>query len=237
MPPARGSRAVVPLLALVVLLQAYPSAVWVQARLRNRTAVVVPPPAPPPVPAALAAAAICPPAPSDLAGTSGSVSPVAAAPAPASRPPAVPPAASAAAPLVAGVLSVVAPVPLEVYLRGQLVGTTQAERTLLPVGTHDLEFVNEAFGYRARRTVAIRQGATSRVQLEAPSGTLHVNAVPWAEVWVDGKHIGETPIGNFRLPIGSREIVFKHPELGERRATALVSLKEPARISIDLRKK
>ena len=37
--------------------------------------------------------------------------------------------------------------------------------------------------------------------------------------------------------IGSREIVFRHPDLGERRTTAMVTLKEPVRISMDLRKK
>ena len=66
---------------------------------------------------------------------------------------------------------------------------------------------------------------------------LHINAVPWAEVWIDGERIGETPIGNLPARIGTREIVFRHPDLGERRATALVTLKEPVRISMDLRKK
>jgi hypothetical protein len=56
-------------------------------------------------------------------------------------------------------------------------------------------------------------------------------------VWLDGKDLGETPLGNVQIPIGSRELVFRHPDLGERRATVLVTLKEPARISVDLRKK
>ena len=134
-------------------------------------------------------------------------------------------------------LSVTAPVPLRVYEKGRLVGTTETESTLLPQGTHELEFVNEAVGFRARRTVSIRPGATSTVKLDAPPGTLHINAVPWAEVWIDGERIGETPIGNLQARIGTREIVFRHPELGERRATAIVTLKEPVRISMDLRKK
>jgi hypothetical protein len=61
--------------------------------------------------------------------------------------------------------------------------------------------------------------------------------VPWAEVWIDGERVGDTPIGNLQAKIGTREIVFKHPELGERRTTATVTLKEPVRISMDLRKK
>jgi hypothetical protein len=108
---------------------------------------------------------------------------------------------------------------------------------MLPQGTHDLEFVNEATGFRARRSVAIRAGQTSAVRVDAPNGTLHINAVPWAEVFIDGQRIGDTPIGNLQTRIGSREIVFRHPELGERKATALVTMKEPTRISMDLRKK
>jgi hypothetical protein len=148
------------------------------------------------------------------------------------------PAAAAVSPqLLAGRLSVVAPVPLRLYEKGRLVGTTEAESTMLPQGTHQLEFVNEAVGFLARRTVTIRPGATSAVKLDAPPGTLHINAVPWAEVWIDGERVGETPIGNLQAKIGTREILFRHPELGERRTTATVTLKEPVRISMDLRKK
>jgi hypothetical protein len=146
------------------------------------------------------------------------------------------PAAAVAPQLLAGRLAVTAPVPLRLYESGRLVGTTEAESTMLPQGTHQLEFVNEAVGFRARRTVSIKPGATSSVKLDAPPGTLHVNAVPWAEVWIDGERIGDTPIGNLQTKIGSREIVFRHPELGERRTTVTVTLKEPARISMDLRK-
>jgi hypothetical protein len=97
--------------------------------------------------------------------------------------------------------------------------------------------VNESVGFLARRTVTTKPGVTSSVKLDAPPGTLHINAVPWAEVWIDGERVGDTPIGNLQAKIGTREIVFKHPELGERRTTATVTLKEPVRISMDLRKK
>ena len=139
--------------------------------------------------------------------------------------------------MMAGLIAVSTPVPMHVYSRGRLVGTTEAESIMLPVGSHELEFVNESVGYRVRRTVAVQAGRTSNMRFEAPSGTLHVNAVPWAEVWIDNQRIGETPIGNFQTPIGTRQLTFRHPELGERKATVLVTLKEPPRISMDLRKK
>lgn len=238
-PVPRNLQVVVGLLVLLVALQAYPSAVWLKSGgwRRNATpsvAAATPSPAATPAPAPA-----CEPAPVS--------SPVPAASGPSGPPPVAErtsgttpvSAATPAAPnqLLAGMLTVNAPVPLRVYLKGRLVGTTEAESTMLPQGTHELEFVNEAVGFRVRRTVNIRAGSTSAVKLEAPQGTLHINAVPWAEVWIDGERVGETPIGNLQVRIGTREIVFKHPEFGERRTTALVTLKEPVRISMDLRKK
>jgi hypothetical protein len=227
---------VVGFLVVVVALQAYPSALWLRSGWRRS---VDPAPASPPASAAAAAvpAATTACEPASLNPTT----PVAPADVPASAatslgtPTAVPATPPASPQGLAGMLTVTAPVPLRVFLKGRLVGTTEAESTMLPQGTHELEFVNEAAGFRARRTVSIKPGVTSALKLDAPPGILHINAVPWAEVWIDGERIGETPIGNLQARIGNREIVFRHPELGERRTTAMVTLKEPVRISMDLR--
>ena len=235
---SKNLQVVVGVLIVLVALQAYPSAVWLRASWRKS--------AEPPAPATATQAPVAAAAAAIPAGTAG------CEPAPVSRTPVdsgAPSAASsatrtsalaaaAASPqLLAGRLAVAAPVPLRLYEKGRLVGTTEAESTMLPQGTHELEFVNESVGFLARRTVTIKPGVTSSVKLDAPPGTLHINAVPWAEVWIDGERVGETPIGNLKAKIGTREIVFKHPELGERRTTATVTLKEPVRISMDLRKK
>jgi hypothetical protein len=228
-------------LLLLVALQAYPSALW----LRSSWGKTADPPAPAggtEAPAAVSAAAVpagtagCQPAPPSPTPLEPGAAPATAA-ASRSLPPAAPAAAVASPQLLAGMLSVDAPVPLRLYEKGRLVGTSETESTMLPQGTHQLDFVNEAFGFSARRTVVIRPGATSSVKLDAPPGTVNINAVPWAEVWIDGERVGDTPIGNLKTKIGSREIVFRHPDLGERRTTAMVTLKEPVRISMDLRKK
>jgi hypothetical protein len=56
-------------------------------------------------------------------------------------------------------------------------------------------------------------------------------------VFVDGERVGETPIGNLPRRIGTHEIVFRHPELGERRETVVIAVGKPARVGVDLRKK
>jgi hypothetical protein len=87
------------------------------------------------------------------------------------------------------------------------------------------------------RTVQVPAGKVSAIKLDWPKGSVSINALPWADVWIDGERIGETPIGNLALAIGPHEILFKHPELGEQRYATTVSLKAPARVSVDLRKK
>jgi hypothetical protein len=107
---------------------------------------------------------------------------------------------------------------------------------MVPAGRHDLELVNDVVGYRGTRTVQVLPGKVTTVMIDPPKGTIAINAQPWAEVWVDGTKVGETPIGNFAVAAGSHDVVFRHPDLGEHRETVLVTLKNPMRLSVDMRK-
>ena len=137
----------------------------------------------------------------------------------------------------AGWLNVSTPVPLQLREGGKVIGTSESDRLMLTAGDHDIEFANEALGFTARRTVRVTAGKTAATMIDLPNGTLSVNAQPWAEVWIDGERIGETPIGNLSRRIGNHEVLFRHPELGERRETVVVAVGRPARIGVDLRKK
>lgn len=222
------SRRVLMVVAGVALLEAVPAGLWLhQAFVRPdapvalaqpvSAAVLPASPVPSceagPAPVATVAARAATPAPKGTSGPS---------PAPAPR-------------SVGGLITVTTPVAMRIYNGDRIVGTTEAETVMLPVGTHTLSFVSDEAGYTARRTVTVQAGRTTKVVLEAPSGSVNVNAAPWAEVWVDNQRVGETPIANLQLPIGPREFVFRHPELGERRKTAIVTLKQPVRVSMDMR--
>jgi hypothetical protein len=52
---------------------------------------------------------------------------------------------------------------------------------------------------------------------------------------VDGTHIGDTPLANVMQPIGDHELVFRHPQLGEKRQTARLTLGKSLRVSVDMR--
>ena len=135
-----------------------------------------------------------------------------------------------------GWLTVTSPVPALIYTGETLVGRTDTPRMQLTAGRHQLVLVNDALKFREERIVDVAPGRTVTVQLEPIYGTLNINAQPWATVWVDGSTIGETPIGNFALPIGSHEVVLRHPELGERRQTVVVGVGPPTRVGVDLRR-
>ena len=108
---------------------------------------------------------------------------------------------------------------------------------MVSAGRHELDIVNEALGYRVSRVVTVAPGQVSALRLEWPKGSMALNAQPWADVWIDGERIGETPIGNVSVPIGPHEIVFRHPQLGEQVVRATVIAGQAAKVSVDMRKR
>lgn len=138
---------------------------------------------------------------------------------------------------VSGWLSVNSPVEMQLLEDGRLVGTSRSERIMMSVGDHNLQLVNETLGYRVSRTIQVGPGRVTSMRLDPPKGTLALNAAPWAEVWVDGDRVGDTPVGNISLAIGNHDVLFRHPDLGEQRHTVTVTLNGPARLSVDMRKR
>lgn len=138
--------------------------------------------------------------------------------------------------VMAGWLTVTSPIPLQVREKGRLLGTSDVEKLMLSSGDHDVDLVEDTLGYRAPLHVKIAAGKTTVSKISVPNGTLSLNAQPWADVFIDGKAMGQTPIGNAKLAIGRHEVVFRHPDLGERKETVTVTLAQPARLGVDLRK-
>jgi hypothetical protein len=134
-----------------------------------------------------------------------------------------------------GGVSFTSPVGLQVFEGGARIGDGR-ERLELTAGRHELELVNAELGVRIAVGVDVTSGRTSTLTPQLPSGNLSINAVPWAEVWVDGEKVGETPMGNLQVPVGSHDVLLRHPELGERHQAVVVTTK-PARLSVDLRAK
>lgn len=134
-----------------------------------------------------------------------------------------------------GSLALQSAVPLQVFEEGRLIGTSEMQRIVLAPGEHFLELSAESVGYRATRTVRVTPGENATLSVDLPRVPLSINAVPWAEVFIDGTRVGETPLGNVLEALGTHEVVFRHPQLGERRVSTVVGMKGPNRVSVDMR--
>ncbi len=142
-------------------------------------------------------------------------------------------AASTSAP---GWVSVSSPIELQLFEGDRLVGTSRADRVLMLAGEHDLRLVNLSLGFQTSRAVKVAPNQVTTLVVEPPRGVLNVNAVPWAEVYLDGDRIGDTPIANYPASLGSHEIVLRNPRFPERRVIVTVTLSEAARVGVDLQK-
>ncbi|MGE5360170.1 MAG: PEGA domain-containing protein [Bacteroidales bacterium] len=135
-----------------------------------------------------------------------------------------------------GWLTIASPVEVSVYENDEMVGTSKSARIMLPAGRHEVQLVAESVGFRATRQVDVPAGRTANLDVSMPNGRVDANALPWAEVLIDNRRIGETPLAGIPVPAGRHLVTFRHPQLGERTVECLVTLQAPARVSVDLRK-
>jgi hypothetical protein len=138
---------------------------------------------------------------------------------------------------VAGWLSVTSPIDLDIRENGALVGTTTMQKVMLAVGRHQVELSSRLLGYREVRTIDVRPGSLTALKIVAPNGMLNVNALPWADVSVDGRNVGQTPLANISLSLGSHEVVLRNPAFGERRQTVVITLHEVSKVGVDFSKR
>ena len=125
------------------------------------------------------------------------------------------------------------PVELRILENGQLLGMSTSQGLVLPAGSHQLELANEETELHVAVTVQIDAGKPTRLSVPLPTGTLSLNATPWAEVFIDGRSLGMTPLGNVQVPVGRHDLVWRHPELGVKRSTVVVGARTPARATMD----
>ena len=139
-------------------------------------------------------------------------------------------------PLFSGWVAIFAPIVLDVSENGRSIGSTEDGRLMLAPGRHALTLTNKELGYVEKRAIDIEPGEVNTLNLE-PSGSVNFNAIPWAEVWIDGKKAGDTPVANAQVPLGIREIVFRNPDYGERRVVTTVRGDAVGALTVDFTSK
>jgi hypothetical protein len=137
---------------------------------------------------------------------------------------------------LAGWLSVSAPFDVQMMEGTDVIGSGGAAKVMLAAGRHEVLLVNRTLEYQETRKIDITPGKVTSVRVDPPQAMLSANARPWADVFVDGNSVGQTPIANLMVPIGTHQFLFRHPQLGERRENVVVSAKGPNRVAVDLTK-
>ena len=137
---------------------------------------------------------------------------------------------------LAGWAAVSSPFDVQVLEDNSIIGTGRNSKIMMPAGKHTFSIVSQALGYQDTRTVDVAAGKVANIQVDAPKVIVNVNARPWADVFIDGKNVGQTPIGNLSLAIGTYDVVFRHPEFGERRQTVTVTARGANRVAVDMTK-
>jgi hypothetical protein len=105
----------------------------------------------------------------------------------------------------------------------------------LAAGPHDLRLTNRRLMFEDRRHVDLAPGQRLTISVTPPQSTVSVTASEQAEVWVDGARVGQTPLADHVVELGAHEILLRRADGGERRVTAMVTVK-PFALHVDFSK-
>jgi hypothetical protein len=226
-PRRSATSPVIPLVGVTLLVAAGAGATWwalgagseLPTAVRGATGS---PAAPNPTPHAKAPEPTSRPAAAAPETPAPSADPVEAAPASAPTPTPVPD----------GVLETRAPSGAEMRIDGRRV---EAGAHRVSPGSHTIEVIRPGVLGVQRETVQIEPGQTLRRSYTADEyGWLQVVVIPWAEVFVEGTSIGQTPMPRMKAAVGQHTLVLRHPEAEERREDVVVRQGETSLVRVTL---
>ena len=136
-----------------------------------------------------------------------------------------------------GWLRIRSPYPLQVSEKGRVFGETSGQALVVPAGRHHFDLANATLALKVRQFVEVPAGKVVTVPFEAPMGMMNLSSDEPAEVWLDGRLIGQTPLNTLPATLGSHEVVFRHSRLGDVSYTVNVTLAAPVRLTVTFNKK
>jgi hypothetical protein len=111
-----------------------------------------------------------------------------------------------------GYLSVETVPPSDIYLNGRKIGSDSISKLPVNPGKYTLKVVAKG-GASKSMPIVIQANKTVSKQLSFETGTLRIIVQPWADVWVNGQQVGQTPFAPIKLLEGSHTIHLKNKDL------------------------
>jgi PEGA domain-containing protein len=137
--------------------------------------------------------------------------------------------------IYSGWLHVAAPFEVQLSEGNKSITLDDSNQVLLPPGPHDVRFENRTLGLRQVRHIDIRPGETTAVSLETPTSHITVTASEPATVSIDGQPAGETPLTDFAVAVGSRDVTVTSASGVVRHQTITVKV-QPSTLDVDFSK-
>src|SRR6266853_78279 len=108
-----------------------------------------------------------------------------------------------------GWVAVVAPVDLAISEGTRSLRLDDRLQVMLSPGTHELLFENRALGYQEVRQVNVRPGETTQLSIAPPRSKASFTSTAPADVWLDGVAVGQTPLVDLPVEIGTHHVRMK----------------------------
>lgn len=101
----------------------------------------------------------------------------------------------------------------DIYLNGKRMETTPLKAALeIPAGQHKLELRHPDYPPIMKQVeVAASSQDTLHFNFKAELGSISIYVSPWADIFIDGKQIGQTPVEQHELAPGSYKLRLVHP--------------------------
>jgi hypothetical protein len=137
--------------------------------------------------------------------------------------------------ITAGFLSLSSRIPLEIFDGTRKIGTSDEGHILLAPGQYKVKLVNTHYSFSDDVEFTIKPGEITTHAVTLPQGSLRITTEAGAEVFVEGEAIGTAPVPAVQVPIGTREVLVRHPQFGERRQSVDIVLGQPVELSVILK--
>jgi hypothetical protein len=137
--------------------------------------------------------------------------------------------------IYSGWLHVTAPFEVQLSEGSKSITLDDSNQVLLAPGPHDVRFENRTLGLRQVQHIDIRPGETTAISLEKPMSHITVTASEPATVSIDGQPAGETPLTNFAVAVGSRDVTVTSASGVVRHQTITVKV-QSSTIDVDFSK-